>query len=67
MAGYFYNDGKVRPVETIAEVTDAAGRGAILVLCGPGERRQLEHLPSLKTVTLAEGPRRNALLKVALR
>ena len=67
MAGYFYNDGKVRPVETITDVTDAAAQAPILVLCGPGERRRLERLPSLKTLTLAEGPRANALLKVVLR
>ena len=67
MAGYFYNDGKVRPVETITEVTQALARGPVLVLCGPGERRQLERLPSVKTLTLAEGPRGNALLKVAER
>lgn len=67
MAGYFYNDGKVRPVETIADVVDAAAGGPVLVLCGPGERRWLERLPAVKTLTLAEGPRQNALLKVEMR
>jgi len=34
------------------------------VLAGPGERRTLAGTPSLEVVTLAEGPRRNALLLV---
>ena len=67
MAGYFYNDGKVRPVEGLAAIAEAAARGPRLVLCGPGERRQLEGAPALATRTLAEGPRANALLSVRAR
>ena len=42
----------------------AIAAGPVLVLVGPGQRRELEHAPGLETLTLAEGPRRNALLRV---
>jgi 4-amino-4-deoxy-L-arabinose transferase-like glycosyltransferase len=64
MAGYFYNDGRVREVTDLREVVDAAAAGPVLVLCGPAERRQLESLTDVQTLSLAEGPRRNALLRV---
>jgi 4-amino-4-deoxy-L-arabinose transferase-like glycosyltransferase len=64
MAGYFYNDGKVREVEGLPAIAEATTRGAVLVLCGPGERRILESAPGLATTLLAEGPRANALLSV---
>jgi 4-amino-4-deoxy-L-arabinose transferase-like glycosyltransferase len=67
MAGYFYNDGHVREVQTLAEITRALERGPVLVLCGPRERQALEHLPALRTRALAEGPRAHALLEVELR
>lgn len=67
MAGYFYNDGRVREVEGPAQVAEAAARGPVLVLCGPAERRQLESAPGLASRTLAEGPRANALLSVRAR
>jgi 4-amino-4-deoxy-L-arabinose transferase-like glycosyltransferase len=67
MAGYFYNDGRVRPVEGLEQVVSESEAGPVLVLAGPGERRTLEALPALKVVTLAQGPRRNALLLVARR
>ena len=64
MAGYFYNDGKVREVSSFREVQAALAQGPALVLCGPAERRRLTLMSSLKTITLAEGPRGNALLRV---
>ena len=64
MAGYFYNDGRVRPVDGLDAIVSAAASGSALVLAGPGERRTLEKEPSLSVVALAEGPRRNALLLV---
>jgi hypothetical protein len=67
MAGYFYNDGKVREIEALADVTGAAATSPLLVLCGPAQRRQLEALPSVATLALAEGPRANTLLRVTLR
>jgi 4-amino-4-deoxy-L-arabinose transferase-like glycosyltransferase len=69
MAGYFYNDGRVREVASLAEVrgATASAESPVLVLCGPGERRQLEGLPELETLVLAEGPRQNALLRVSKR
>ncbi|HXB53322.1 MAG TPA: glycosyltransferase family 39 protein [Vicinamibacteria bacterium] len=67
MAGYFYNDGKVREVGGLKEVMEAAAGGPVLVLAGPAERRQLEGIPSLATHLLAEGVRGNVLLRVELR
>lgn len=67
MAGYFYNDGRVRQVEGPLEIVDAARGGAVLVLCGPGERGRLETMPGVKTTVLAEGVRKNALVEVVLR
>lgn len=64
MAGYFYNDGRVREVAGIAEVSDAARRGPTLVLCGASERRMLQRAPGLGARVLAEGPKGNALLEV---
>jgi 4-amino-4-deoxy-L-arabinose transferase-like glycosyltransferase len=67
MAGYFYNDGKVREVEQASEIGAAIDRGPTLVLAGPSERRQLEAMGSLDLRTLAVGPRENALLRVMRR
>lgn len=67
MAGYFYNDGKVRQVEGLDAVVAATVAAPALVLVGPSERRMLEGTPSLKVTLLAQGPRRNALLSVARR
>jgi 4-amino-4-deoxy-L-arabinose transferase-like glycosyltransferase len=64
MAGYWYNDGKVRPVASLDEVTREVDRGAALVLCDPGRRRQLEHAKGLRVRQLAAGPRGHALLRV---
>jgi hypothetical protein len=64
MAGYFYNDGRVREVATLEEVTAAAASGPALVLCGPAERRVLRALPGFSAVVVAEGPRGQSLLRV---
>jgi 4-amino-4-deoxy-L-arabinose transferase-like glycosyltransferase len=62
MAGYFYNDGKVREVASLSDVLPRTG--PTLVLAGPAERRHLEALPSLEVRSLSEGPRRNSLLRL---
>ena len=67
MAGYFYNDGKVREVQLATEITAEVDRGPALVLAGPSERRRLEAMGSLEVRTLAVGPRENALLRVERR
>jgi 4-amino-4-deoxy-L-arabinose transferase-like glycosyltransferase len=67
MAGYFYNDARVRPVSGLPEVLAALESGPALVLCGPGERRQLEASSALATIRLVAGPRGNVLLRVARR
>ncbi len=67
MAGYFYNDARVREVSALAEVAAAAEAGPVLVLAGPSERRTIEALPSLRSIVLSEGPRGNSLLRVERR
>jgi hypothetical protein len=67
MAGYFYNDGRVREIRELHEAVAAAREGPALVLCGPSERRQIEGLAEVKTLVLAEGPRKSALLRVEIR
>jgi 4-amino-4-deoxy-L-arabinose transferase-like glycosyltransferase len=65
MAGYFYNDGKVREVEQASEILAALESGPTLVLAGPSERRRLESMGSITVQTLAEGPRGDALLRLS--
>ncbi len=65
MAGYFYNDGRVREVEQAGEILAALEKGPALVLAGPSERRRLQSMGSVALQTLAEGPRGNALLRLS--
>jgi 4-amino-4-deoxy-L-arabinose transferase-like glycosyltransferase len=67
MAGYFYNDGHVREIGTLADVVAAAAAGPVLVLAGPHERGAIEASPELRARALAEGARANALLRVEKR
>jgi 4-amino-4-deoxy-L-arabinose transferase-like glycosyltransferase len=67
MAGYFYNDGKVREVQGEEQIAAATAAGPALVLAGPGERRRLEASPGLSVTAVAEGPRRTAMLWVRRR
>jgi 4-amino-4-deoxy-L-arabinose transferase-like glycosyltransferase len=67
MAGYFYNDGRVREVESAGEIMAAIDRGPTLVLAGPSERRRLESMGSLEVHVLGTGVRENALLRVERR
>jgi hypothetical protein len=62
MAGYFYNDGKVREA-SLAEILTKARTEATLALVGPGERRQLE-ASATRLRLRGEGPRANVLLEV---
>jgi len=64
MAGYFYNDGKVREVSTLAEITAATAQGPALVLCGPAELRILRRLPGYAATVVDEGPREQALVRL---
>jgi hypothetical protein len=64
MAGYFYNDGRVREVQTLEEIAAAAARAPVLVLTGPREREEIARVRGLRTTLLARGPRDHALLQV---
>ena len=66
MAGYFYNDGKVREVERRRARSRPRSTGARRwCSSGPSERRRLEAMGSLEVRVLARGPRENALLLLA--
>ena len=67
MAGYFYNDGRVREVADASEVMAAVEQGPQLVLLGPAERRRLEAMGGLLVRRLASGPRDNSLVRVERR
>jgi hypothetical protein len=67
MAGYFYNDGRVRELGGLAELGTAVAERPRLVLCGPAERRRLQGAPAFSVELLAEGPRGHALLRVRAR
>jgi 4-amino-4-deoxy-L-arabinose transferase-like glycosyltransferase len=64
MAGYFYNDARVREVETLAEIVAAAANAPVLVVAGPREREELARVRGLRSTVLANGPRRHALVRV---
>jgi 4-amino-4-deoxy-L-arabinose transferase-like glycosyltransferase len=64
MAGYFYNDARVREVETLAEIVAAAGHAPVLVVAGPREREELLRVPGVRATVLARGPRAHALVQV---
>jgi 4-amino-4-deoxy-L-arabinose transferase-like glycosyltransferase len=64
MAGYFYNDGKVREVASLEEITAAAREGPALVLCGPAELRVLRGLPGFAASVIAKGPREQTLVRL---
>ena len=67
MAGYFYNDGKVREVADAGEVFAAVEQGPTLLLVGPSERRRLVAMSTVETQVLVHGPRENVLIRVARR
>jgi 4-amino-4-deoxy-L-arabinose transferase-like glycosyltransferase len=67
MAGYFYNDARVREIGQLSEVSAGAQDGPVLVLAGPSERRAIETATSLRSLALAEGPHANSLLRVERR
>jgi 4-amino-4-deoxy-L-arabinose transferase-like glycosyltransferase len=67
MAGYFYNDAKVREVQDAAEILAAVQEGPTLVLVGPGERRRLEPMGTIESQVLARGPRENVLMRLKRR
>jgi 4-amino-4-deoxy-L-arabinose transferase-like glycosyltransferase len=64
MAGYFYNDGRVREVSRIDEITAAASARPALVLCGPAELRALRRLRGFAARVVTEGPRGQALVRL---
>ena len=64
MAGYFYNDGRVREVSRLDAITAVARAGPVLVLCGPAELRILRRLPGFAATVMGEGPRGQILVRL---
>ncbi len=67
MAGYFYNDAKVREVASASEIMTAVGRGPTLVLAGPEQSRRLGVMGSIEVHVLVRGPKENELLRIEQR
>jgi hypothetical protein len=67
MAGYVYNDGRVREVTSASEILTAVEKGPTLVLAGPSEIRRLQSMGSVEVHVLTRGVRENALLRVERR
>lgn len=63
MAGYFYNDGRVREVDldTVVALVRTEPR---LVLAGPAEWNHLKDLDQMAVLQLAHGPRGNILARM---
>jgi hypothetical protein len=64
MAGYFYNDARVREAQDLEEIARTVATGPALVLCGPAERRLLQRARGRSVRVLASGPRGNTLVEV---
>jgi hypothetical protein len=64
MAGYFYNDGRVREVSGLPAILSEVQKGPRLVLAGRDERRQMESAGLVKSPVLAKDLRGDALLEV---
>ncbi len=67
MAGYFYNDAKVREVPSAVEIMTAVGEGPTLVLAGPSESRRLKAMGAFQVHVLVRGPKENELLRIERR
>ncbi|MCU0242127.1 MAG: glycosyltransferase family 39 protein [Vicinamibacteria bacterium] len=65
MAGYFYNDAHVRELDSLSDAIALAQQRPVLLLCGPLEQATLIRYRGLDVRLLAEGPRRNVLLRIA--
>lgn len=64
MAGYFYNDGRVREVDLDTALALVREEPRLL-LAGPAEWNHLKDLAEVSVLKLAEGPRGNILARVS--
>ena len=67
MSGYFYNDGRVRELKTLAEALHLARTEPRLLLLGPAEWNEVKESKEIDTLRLAEGPRENVLIRASSR
>jgi 4-amino-4-deoxy-L-arabinose transferase-like glycosyltransferase len=65
MAGYFYNDGRVREAESVEAAMSLAGSGQGLFLLGPRELGRVKDSHEFEVLELARGPRSNVLVRLS--
>jgi hypothetical protein len=67
MAGYFYNDGRVREVTSLSQALTLVGDEPRLFLLGPSEWEKVKTLDRYAVLQLAQGARGNVLARVSTR
>ena len=67
MAGYFYNDGRVREVTSLSQALTLVGDEPRLLLLGPSEWGKVKTLDRYAVLELAQGARGNVLARVSTR
>ena len=66
MSGYFYNDGRVREIDSLDQTRGLIQDQARLILFGPAEWRQVQGLAEFTVLHLSDGPRGTVLARVAI-
>jgi 4-amino-4-deoxy-L-arabinose transferase-like glycosyltransferase len=66
MAGYFYNDARVREIPSLDQALGSVTREPRLFLFGPSEWRRVQALGSYTALELAQGPRGNVLVRLSI-
>ena len=67
MAGYFYNDGRVREMTSLSQALALVGDEPRLLLLGPAEWHEVKGLDRYATLQLAQGARGNVLARISRR
>lgn len=67
MSGYFYNDGRVREINSLSEALGLVGDQPRLMLLGPSEWGKVRTMDAYATLELAQGARGNVLARISTR
>ena len=67
MSGYFYNDGRVREMESLQRALDLVHEGPRLILFGPAEWRKVKGSGRYSMLELAQGARGSVLVRISTR
>ncbi len=67
MAGYFYNNGRVKDAGSVSSALESMRKEPRLILFGPSEWRQVRSMAGVDVLQLAEGPRGTVLARVSTR